>query len=72
MAYARNVSKSGPPIADDTDEARPHLIAADRKFGLRLKRALERGRETTAGVLATAGEPKYFHPWRMNRTRGAA
>jgi hypothetical protein len=70
MAYARNVSKSGPPIADDTDEARPHLIAADAELGRRLKRALERGRETMAGVLGTVAEPnKYFHPWRVNRMR---
>jgi hypothetical protein len=68
MAAHANISKNGPPIADDTDEARPHLIRADAEFGRRLRQALERGRETTAGVLATVSEPnKYFHPWKANR-----
>jgi hypothetical protein len=63
--------KNGPPIPSDAADEQVHLIAADAEFGRRLKRALERGRETTAGVLATVTEPKYFHPWRMNRMRDA-
>jgi hypothetical protein len=47
-------SKSGPPIvpADPTTE-REQLIAANQAFAAALKKALQNGAETSAGVLAT-------------------
>ena len=45
---------SGPPIVPaDPAMEREQLIAADRAFAVALKRALQSGAETSAGVLAT-------------------
>jgi len=47
-------SKSGPPIlADDPAAEREKLIAANQAFAAALKKALQNGAETSAGVLAT-------------------
>jgi hypothetical protein len=62
-------SKAGPPIWGDTAEEREQLLAADKAFTERLAAALQSGRETPGGLLATVGEPAGFFPWRFNRTR---
>jgi hypothetical protein len=60
--------KSEPALGDDSAEERQWLIAADLEFGLRLRRALQEGKETARGVLATANEGlRFFHPWKANR-----
>ena len=47
-------SKSGPAIAPaDPATEREQLIAANQAFAAALKRALQSGAETSAGVLAT-------------------
>ena len=47
-------SKSGPAIAPaDAATEREQLIAANQAFAATLKRALQSGAETSAGVLAT-------------------
>jgi len=49
-----NHSKSGPAIAPaDAATEREQLIAANQAFAATLKRALQSGAETSAGVLAT-------------------
>ena len=46
--------KSGPAIApSDPATEREQLIAANQAFAVALKRALQSGAETSAGVLAT-------------------
>jgi hypothetical protein len=63
-----NISKNGAPLGDpDAAGERQRLVEANEQFALRLKRAIERGAETTEGILATAGEPKHFFPWRFTR-----
>jgi hypothetical protein len=63
------VSKLGPPLKSDVDDERKQFIAANEAFAKRLERALQRGDETPAGLLATVSEPAGFFPWRFNRTR---
>ena len=47
-------SKSGPAIAPaDAATEREQLVAANQAFAATLKRALQSGAETSAGVLAT-------------------
>jgi hypothetical protein len=60
IAFAR---WSGPPIIPaDPAREREQLITANRAFAAALKRALQSGAETTAGVLVTnpkaSGEPR--------------
>jgi hypothetical protein len=62
-------SKAGPPLKSKTVEERQQLVAANEAFANRLTRALQRGDETPAGLLATVSEPAGFFPWRFNRTR---
>ena len=55
-------SKSGPPIvpADPATE-RDQLIAANQTFAAALKKALQNGAETSAGVLATVNPKRGKH-----------
>jgi hypothetical protein len=61
-------SRFGPPLGDPgAADERQRLEAANEAFTKRLAAALQSGRETPAGLLATAPEPKFFHPWKANR-----
>jgi hypothetical protein len=60
-------SKNGPPLKCDTAEERQQLIACNEAFSKRLTQALQHGKETPAGLLATVGEPAGFFPWRFTR-----
>ena len=60
-------SKSGPPLSIDTAAERQLLIEADEAFTKRLAAALQCGKETPKGLLATVDEPAHFFPWRFTR-----
>jgi hypothetical protein len=62
-----NISKAGPPLWDDTTAERQRLVEADEAFARRLTAALQRGQETSAGLLATVAEPAHFFPWKFTR-----
>jgi hypothetical protein len=72
MSVKKNISRNGPPIADDSAAERRQLRKADKKFTERLQSALDRGKETSAGITASTPEPKHFAPWKFNRARGEA